>query len=588
MKLTIFATSDVHGTIYPYNYFDRKPLGHGLLVLRSYIEQYKKARPDEIVLTVDNGDLLQGDVWSDYDVDHPDDPLITEHLNGVYDVIGLGNHEFNFGLDYLDTLYSRVETPVINSNIDFLDSPLKDKIKKNVMLEVETPDGRINIGFVSAVPTQIMKWDKQNLEGNVEVSPMQDSIDREVAALKAQGADMVILLSHSGMSRAKQDLEKFGENQTLLMTFLKDIDGIVFGHTHEMFPHDDYEIDVSTLDIVKGTVNGVPMVQPDVSASHLGKLSFEIDMTDGFEITDSRAQLIKASRIEPDAGLLQKYEGQHQKVLEYLSTALGEVKTPWHSYFSRVAPSYSVQAVAEAVKQYTYEIKDEIGLPDLPVLPFASAVKSGRDGPDDYTVIEPGPSTLSDAIDLYKHANSFMIIKVDGRTLKEWLEWSASQFTSPEHDNLLHPNRSRGGFPGYNFDLFIDLDYTIDINRPPRYASAAKRISDSERVVAMSYKGEEIKPDDEFIIPAHNYRVSYTPFLRDREVLHESDKSIRDLVIRYMKGAPDFELKNPITVIPSGKYHFISATKAREYIKDEPIRHIREMGDGFSWYEIEM
>ncbi len=588
MKLTIFATSDVHGAIYPYNYFDRKPVSQGLLVLRSYIEAYKRAHPDEIVITVDNGDLLQGDVWSDYDVDHPEEPLIAEHLNALYDVIGLGNHEFNFGLDYLDAVYSKVDIPVINSNVDFLASPLKDKVKKNVILDYDTPHGEIRIGFVSAVPTQIMKWDKQNLEGSVEVSPMQDSIDREVENLKSEGADMVILLSHSGMSRAKRDLEKFGENQTLLMTFLQDIDGIVFGHTHEMFPHDSYEIDVSTLDIIKGTVNGVPMVQPDVSASHLGKLTFEIDMSRGFNITGSKAQLIDAATIEPDPGLLGAYEGQHRKVLEYLSTEFGEIKTPWHSYFARVAPSYSVQAVAEAVKRHTFEIKDDIGLPDLPVLTFASAVKSGRDGPDDYTVIDAGPFTLSDAIDLYKHANSFMIIKVDGRTLKEWLEWSASQFTSPEDDNLLHPNRSREGFPGYNFDLFIDLDYTIDISRPPRYASAAHKISESERIIAMSYKGREIRPDDEFIVPAHNYRVSYTPFLRDKAVLHTSDQSIRDLVIKYMKKGPDFELKNPITVIPPGKYHFISATKARDYIKDEPIRHIREMDGGFSWYEIEM
>ena len=588
MKLTIFATSDVHGAIYPYNYFDHKPTGQGLLVLRSYIEQYKKAHPDEIVITVDNGDLLQGDVWSDYDVEHPEDPLIADQLNEMYDVIGLGNHEFNFGLEYLDAVYSKVETPLINSNIEFLDSPLSDKIKKNVILDYDTPEGALRIGFVSAVPTQIMKWDKQNLEGRVDVDPMQDSIDREVAALKAEGADMVILLSHSGMSRAKEDLEKFGENQTLLMTFLKDIDGIVFGHTHELFPHDSYEIDVSTLDIVKGTVNGVPMVQPDVSASHLGKLSFEIDMKDEFTITDSKAQLIEAAKITPSVRLLEKYEGHHRKVLKFLSTEFGEIETAWHSYFSRVAPSYSVQAVAEAVKHHTHEIKEEINLPDLPVLAFASAVKSGRDGPDDYTVIDAGPFTLSDAIDLYKHANSFMIIKVDGRTLKEWLEWSASQFTSPDDDNLLHPNRSREGFPGYNFDLFIDLDYTIDISRPPRYSSAAKQISDSERITAMSYEGRTIAPDDEFIIPAHNYRVSYTQFLRDREVLHASDQSIRDLVIKYMKEEPDFKLKNPITIIPGGRYHFISATKAQEYIKDEPVRHIREIDDGFSWYEIEM
>ena len=588
MKLTIFATTDVHGAIYPYNYFDQQPVNHGLINLKSYIDQYKKDHPDEIVLTVDNGDLLQGDVWSDYDVAHSSAPLIAGHLNDMYDVIGLGNHEFNFGLDYLNDIYSKVDIPIINSNIDFLDNPLKDKVERHAIIPCDTPDGRLNIGFVSAVPTQIMKWDKYNLEGNVEVSSMKESIDAEVHALKENGADIVIMLSHSGMSRAKEDMERFGENQTFLMTFLKDIDGIVFGHTHELFPHDGYKIDVSTLDIVKGTVNGVPMVQPGVQASHLGRLTFEIDMADGVRITDSKAQLIVAESIELTPEYLSRYESQHNEVLRSLSTEFGEIKTAWHSYFSRVAPSYSVQAVAEAVKEYTLKIKDDIELPDLPVLPFSSAVKSGRDGAADFTVIDKGTFILSDAIDIYKHANSFMIIKVTGDILKEWLEWGASQFTSDKDENILYPNRSRAGFPGYNFDVFPDLEYTIDISQPPRYSSSAKKISDSERIVSVTYKGGEIGPDDEFIVPAHNYRVAYTPFLRNQEILHESDKSIRDIVIDYMKTEPEFELKDPITVIPSGKYYFISATKARDYIKDEPIRHIRTIDDGFSWYEIEM
>src|SRR5699024_3717384 len=517
MKLTIFATTDVHGAIYPYNYFDQEPTNHGLIILKSYIDQYKKDHPDEIVITVDNGDLLQGDVWSDYDVEHSSAPLIAGHLNDMYDVIGLGNHEFNFGLDYLNDIFNKVNIPIVNSNIDFLDNPLKDKVEKHAIISCDTPDGKLNIGFVSAVPTQIMKWDKYNLEGNVEVSSMKESIDAEVQVLKDNGADLVIMLSHSGMSRAKEDMERFGENQTFLMTFLKDIDGIVFGHTHELFPHDGYEIDVSTLDIVKGTVNGVPMVQPGVQASHLGKLTFEVDMTDGVQITDSKAQLIDAETIELPPEYLSHYEVQHNEVLKFLSTEFGEIKTPWHSYFSRVAPSYSVQAVAEAAKDYTFKIKDDIELPDLPVLAFSSAVKSGRDGATDFTVIDSGTFTLSDAIDIYKHANNFMIIKVSGRILKEWIEWSASQFTSPEDENILYPNRSRQGFPGYNFDVFIDLDYTIDISRPPRYSSPAKQINDSKRVVSLKYQGEDIKDDDEFIIPAHNYRVAYTPFLRDQE-----------------------------------------------------------------------
>src|SRR5699024_12426966 len=96
----------------------------------------------------------------------------------------------------------------------------------------------------------------------------------------------------------------------------------------------------------------------------------------------------------------------------------------------------------------------DIELPDLPVLPFSSAVKSGRDGAADFTVIDKGTFILSDAIDIYKHANSFMIIKVTGDILEEWLEWGASQFTSNKDENILYPNCSQSDFDGYNFNMF--------------------------------------------------------------------------------------------------------------------------------------
>src|SRR5699024_8093669 len=151
-----------------------------------------------------------------------------------------------------------------------------------------------------------------------------------------------------------------------------------------------YKIDVSTLDIVKGTVNGVPMVQPGVQASHLGRLTFEIDMADGVRITDSKAQLILAESIALTPAYLSRYKSQHNEVLRFLSTDCGQIRSTWHSCFSRVAPSYSAQAVAAAVKEYTLKIKHEIERPDLPVLPFSSAVKSGRDRAAHFTVIDKG------------------------------------------------------------------------------------------------------------------------------------------------------------------------------------------------------
>ncbi|MCG1010866.1 5'-nucleotidase C-terminal domain-containing protein [Salinicoccus sp. ID82-1] len=592
MKLTIFATTDVHGAIYPYDYFNTSLKSSSLLHVQSYIDRYKTEHPDELVITVDNGDMLQGDVWSDYDYRHQDTPLfVPQVMNGIYDVIGIGNHEFNFGLDYLHKAYSQINAAIVNSNVDFKDHPIKERISPYVILEKGTAEGILKIGFLSVVPTQILKWDQTHLEGNVTVEDMRTTVERTAEEIRAEGADIIILLSHSGMSKHPDHLKSYGENQTLLMTMIKDIDGIVFGHTHEFFPDQMLEAEIDNIDLNKGAVNGKPMVQPGVSASHLGQLTFELERGEDWHITDSKAQLIEAADMPLDESLKTKYKNLHDQVSDYLSKPIGHIDEAWHTYFSRVLPSKAVQVTAEAGKAYARALMDQGEIETHPIIGFNAVIRAGRDGPDDYTVLEAGEITLSAAIDLYKHTNIMTIIKVDGRTLKEWLEWSASQFVeaSSATDELLAPNRSKDGFPSYNFDVFFDLDYTVDITRPPRYSGTAKQISDSERIVEMKYKGRPVEPDDWFIVPANNYRVSYTPFLRDAEVVHESYRHVRDIVVEYMMTEPEFEHRNPMTIMPARKYKMMSATKARGYIeKDSRINYIESIDDGFSWYEIDL
>ncbi|GAA3713855.1 hypothetical protein GCM10022378_00850 [Salinicoccus jeotgali] len=592
MKLTIFATSDVHGAIYPHDYFNDTYKSKSLLHLKSFMDAHRLKHPDDIVMTVDNGDFLQGDVWNDYDYRHSDDPLLAiEVMNDIYDVIGLGNHEFNFGLDYLLKAYRQVEAEIVNANVDFHQHALGDIIKRYVIVDKQTPQGLLRVGFLNVVPTQIMKWDAFHLEGRVEVEDMNRTVRHTAREMKEAGADIVILMSHSGMSKDPDHIRLYGENQTFLMTMVEDVDGIIFGHTHEFFPDRNFEARIDAIDFKRGAVNGKPMVQPGVSASHLGCIEFDLGVDDdgAWEIKNSRAHLIESESLTPTRETLSKYEDSHRKVLDYLSEPIGHIDETWHTYFSRIIPSKAVQAVAEASKAYAETLISRSDLERLPVLGFNAVTKAGRDGPHDFTVLAEGELTLSAAIDLYKHTNSMVIIKIDGGILKEWLEWSASQFNQvDENEDLLKANSSKNGFPSYNFDTFFDLEYTFDISRPARYSGTAKKISDSERVTEMKYQGKDIQPGDSFIVPANNYRVAYTPFLRDAEVLHESQRTVRDIVIEYMMTNPYFDHKKPMTIIPGGTYMFKTATRAKAYIDEQAVRHVEELGNGFSWYEIDL
>lgn len=588
MKLTVFATTDVHGAIFPYNYFDNEPKDNALLKLKTYIDKYKRLNSSEAVITADNGDLLQGDVWSEYDSVNTPDALVPGIINEMYDVIGLGNHEFNFGLPFLNEFYNQVKVPIVNSNVDFLEDALKEVVKSSYIKEVNIEQPPLKVGFLSVVPTQILKWDKFHLENKVEAEPMTEAVRRTADQLKADGADIIILLSHTGMSNADDDLSQFGENQAILMAMMENIDGIVFGHTHDLFPNGNLLISDDRINLNEGTFNNIPMVQPGVSATHLGVLDFDLEFSENaWRIKKASSRIIGSKDIVLKDQELTDYKPAHEKVLDYLNTPIGETRYPLNTYFTRVIPSRGVQIVSEAAVWFTKQL-DELKDKNLPVIGFNSAVKVGRDGAHDFTDVPAGKLTITDSINLYKHANTLVVIKITGRVLKEWLEWAASSFNHYSENEILQPNHSRDGFPGYNFDTFFDLDYTFDLTKPARYESSAHRISDSERVVKYAYKGVPIKDSDEFIVPANNYKVAYAPFLRNEEILYESELSVRDIVTEYIKSGETFEYHNPMKIIPSGAYRFTSATAGQKYTDDLPVKHVTAHKDGFSTYEAEL
>ncbi|HLR92768.1 MAG TPA: metallophosphoesterase, partial [Atopostipes sp.] len=103
MKLTILATSDIHGYLFPTDYTDKTTeIGHGLFKVASVIEEERKKTKDALLL-IENGDFIQGSPLAQYVKEELQTPKdLVSALNDLeYDVGIIGNHEFNYGIDYL-------------------------------------------------------------------------------------------------------------------------------------------------------------------------------------------------------------------------------------------------------------------------------------------------------------------------------------------------------------------------------------------------------------------------------------------------------------------------------------------------------
>ena len=179
--LRIMETTDLHVHVWPYDYYsDRAVDTVGLARTASHIADIRAEATNSLLL--DNGDFLQGNPMGDYIAyergmkEGDTHPIITA-LNTVgIEASTLGNHEFNYGLDFLSKALAGANFPVVSANVvkSQGSDPTKDEtlIKPYVSLDRELTDGAgekhpIRVGVIGFVPPQIVTWDRRHLEGNV-------------------------------------------------------------------------------------------------------------------------------------------------------------------------------------------------------------------------------------------------------------------------------------------------------------------------------------------------------------------------------------------------------------------------------------
>ena len=181
--LRIMETTDIHVHVFPYDYYADKPRDTvGLSRTASIINGIRSEATNSLL--VDNGDFLQGNPMGDYIAyergmkDGDSHPIITAFNTVGYDAATLGNHEFNYGLDFLDKSLAGAEFPVVLGQCGQgkraqIRATTKLWCKPYAILdrEIEMGDGTkhpIKIGVIGFTPPQIMNWDRKHLEGNVE------------------------------------------------------------------------------------------------------------------------------------------------------------------------------------------------------------------------------------------------------------------------------------------------------------------------------------------------------------------------------------------------------------------------------------
>jgi len=616
LQLRLLETSDLHMNLLAWDYYQDQPTTQfGLARTASLITAARAEVKNSLLF--DNGDLLQGSPMGDYMARVK--PLAAGQVHPAYKVLNalgvdaanIGNHEFNYGLPFLRQAIAGAAFPYVSANVHVDDgdgNPDNDAhaFTPYVILQRQftDDDGRahtLKVGVIGFVPPQILMWDSQHLAGKLTVRGMAETARRLVPRLRAEGADIVVAIPHSGLDAA--DSARLSENAVGQLAQVPGIDALLFGHAHAEFPGPAFK-DHAQVDVVRGTINGVPAVMPGRWGDHLGVVDLVLDNTSGrWQVADSRSALRPISEratrralVEPDPRVAALVADEHAGTLAYVRGRVAETLAPITSYFAQVADDPSVQIVSQAQLQYARRALQGTPHEGLPLLSAAAPFKAGgRQGWTYYTDIPAGPLSIRHVADLYIYPNTVKAVRITGAQAREWLEMSAGQFRQidpkgPAAQDLIAPE-----FRAYNFDTLDGLRYQIDLTQPARYDADGRLVApQSRRIVDLRHQGQPVADEAVFIVVTNNYRASgggHFPGLDGRNTVLDSPDETREALVQHMRSAerlnPSADNNWRLLPVPGVALRFTSGTGGIAHLARYPQIHlVRDNGDGSALYEI--
>lgn len=482
--LKIFQTSDIHGNIFPTNYVTDKE--YGLAKVSNLIN--KQCENADYKLIFDSGDILQGNSLAFYNEKfNITTPSIIDGFNLIgYDGITLGNHEFNFGLEYLTSHYSKFDKPILNANIEGL--PFTTKPYHIYCVE------DLKIAVIGLTTNFIPNWEHpDNIKGLNFISPV-DAYAKYESEMKAN-ADLIVVNYHGGFECDTTDGITLTEPDTTenigskLINSYDSIDIMLTGHQHRS---------IST------NTNGVTCSQPGCNGAQVTEITIDLDSK---QVISNK--LISTAGIDPDTNILNLFDKLNNECNEYLDTTLCTLNR-----------DLLVTDVASA------------RLNGHPLLSFlGQAFTSYMEA--DFVALSLFDSTIGFSKDVtirqvnqnYPFPNTLMKVELTGKQMLEAIKQAANYYTLENGEIVVDQSYISPKLKHYNYDMYWGLDYTVTI------CTGENIVSD------VTVKGTPIEDSKVYTMLVSNYRYNNRgdyPIYNEVKLLTESQDDAIEIILSYL------------------------------------------------------
>ena len=446
-KTVILHTNDVHGAIEGYAY---------ITALKADYE----AKGAEVIL-VDAGDYSQGKTY--VSVTKGADAVTMMNAAG-YDVVTLGNHEFDYGYAQLKENMSKAKFKVVCADVFNEDgTPIFD-----ASYTYTTKTG-VKVGFFGMeTPETQTKANPALIKGLTFAT--DDAFTKaaadQVAALK--DADVVICLAHLGI-----DAESAPYRSTDLYAAVKGIDFIIDGHSHSV--------------MTKGK-NGEPIQSTGTKFANIGVIVIDdatkkIESNSLFEIKEDTAK--DAAVAAAAQKIIDRIDKEYGAVFAKSKVELNGAKAP---NGNRDGETNNGDLITDAMLWKVMQNKEGLTVNEDHVVAITN-------GGGIRAAIKVGDVTKKDIKTVLPFGNTIEVIYVTGTELLEALE--ASTFCVPE---------SIGGFPQVSgISYTISTGAVYDANAETYPASTYYGPKSINRVTINSINGKEFKANDTYAVVTNNF-----------------------------------------------------------------------------------
>lgn len=494
-RLKICFTSDIHGYFYPTSYGDLHEKNMGLFACADSFHK------DDETLIIDGGDILQGSAFAYHCSQIRKSPkLIAEVANACgYDYYTIGNHDFNYGLEYQAKYHEAHEGRCVCQNITDTDGKVLYPYDVRVM-----PNG-LRVGIVGIVTDYVNVWEKaENLCGVCITDPFV-AAKQALDEMRAQ-VDVTVCVYHGGFERdvkSGQLMSTTTENVGYRICEELDFDILLTGHQH--------------MSIDGQMCHGTYIVQPIENAREYHYLEVTVNGTEKNIYSERRSANAK---------------------MQGLGKALQEKFSPWE----REIQLWLDQPMGHLSKALLPEEKAKMALHGSPIADFLNKVQLHF---SDAQISAVGLAneiagfkeevSVRDIIATYPYPNTLVVCCVNGEQLRRAMERSAEYLTVDAEGNVcvaesfLVPKVEH-----YNYDYYMGVTYEINPERPS-----------GSRIENLCYQGNPVADSDSFTLCLNNYRYTgaggYEVYA-ECELVKEINIEMVELIMEYFRQKPYIEV----------------------------------------------